>query len=395
MITRRVRRGAVLAAAVLGALGAASCGGEAPEQQRQAPPVTVATPQIRTVQEYGIFTGSTRAVESAEIVARVAGRLEQVHYEPSTVVEAGALLFTIEQGKYRALRDAARASLQSAKANLARAETELERVRRASQSRAVSEMDVDRAVADRDIAKASVLAAEASLAEAELNYSYTEVRAPFTGMVSRNLVDRGNLVGPGGEVLLTTINRMHPAYVYFNVPEDKVLVFLAWQRERGRDETSAKQDLKALVALANEEGYPHEGVIDYIDNTVDPRTGTIEMRAVMPNEELFFFPGLFVRVKVPGRDIADAVVIPETALGTDLGGKFVYVVGEGNIVEQRYVTLGLTQPDGTVHVREGLAGDETVIVNGIMFARTGLPVTPLTAEQFEAMLKQQAQKAQG
>ena len=389
------RHAAQLVGVALVALGVVSCGGGAPDQARQAPPVTVAKPVKRTVQDYGIFTGSTRAVESAEIVARVAGRLESVDYDPSTVVAKGTLLFTIERERYQAARDAAFAQLQSAKADLARAEAELVRVERASKSRAVSEVDVDRAVADRDMAKAAVLSAQAGLADAELSLSYTEVRAPFDGLVSRNMVDRGNLVGQGGTTVLTTINRMHPAYVYFNVPENLVLEFMAARRASGMDEQEAKRGLRAFVALANEDGYTHEGAIDYIDNTVDPRTGTIEMRAVMPNEQFFFFPGLFVRVKVPGQEFYDAVVIPETALGTDLGGKFVYVVGEGNIVEQRYVRLGLSQGDGTVHVRDGLTGDETVIVNGIMFARPGLPVQPLTAEQFEAMRKQQAQKPQG
>ena len=284
--------------------------------------------------------------------------------------------------------------MQSAKADLARAETELERVERASESRAVSEMDVDRAVADRDMAKAAVLAAKAQLAEAELNLSYCDVRAPIAGLASRNLVDVGNLVGQSGPTVLTTINRMDPAFVYFNVPESVVLELMASNRARGLEER-AQRHLEIHVSLANESDYPHAGHIDYLDNTVDPRTGTIEVRAVMDNKEGFFFPGLFVRVKAPGPDIGDAMIIPETALGTDLGGKYVYVVGEGNIVEQRYVVLGLTQEDGTVHVREGLETNDTVIVNGLMFARPGLPVTPLTAAQFEAMKNQQAQQGQG
>ncbi len=393
-VKARGRRAALMTTAILLALGAVSCGGGAPEPARRAPPVTVAKPETRTVQEYGIFTGTTRAFETAQVVARVAGRLETIEYEPTTLVEKGALLFTIEREKYQADRDAAFAALQSAKANLARSEAELVRVQQASKNRAVSEVDVDRAIADRDMAKAAVLSTEANLADAELSLSYTEVRAPIQGVVSRNLVDRGNLVGQGGPTLLTVINRMDPTFVYFNVPEDLVLELMATRRADGRDEDHTTRGLKAFVALAKEEGFPHEGDIDYVDNTVDPRTGTLEMRAVLPNQDFFFFPGLFVRVKVPGNEIQNAVVIPETALGTDLGGKYVYVVGEDNLVEQRYVRLGLTQGDGTVHVREGLSGDETVIVNGIMFARPGLPVTPLTAEQFKAMLKREAQKPQ-
>jgi len=371
----------------------AGCGGDSQQAGPQAPPVTVANPESRDIQDYGIFTGQTRAVESTEVVARVAGRLETIEYTVSSAVQKGDILFTIEKEKYQAARDAAFAALQSSKADLARAETELVRVERASQNRAVSEVDVDRAVADRDMAKAAVLAAEAGLADAELSLSYCTVRAPIQGFASRNLVDRGNLVGQSGPTLLTTINRMQPVYVYFNVPEILVLKFLSDHREQGQDPDEAKEHLPVRVALANEKGFPHEGQVDYIDNTVDPRTGTIEMRAVLDNSGSFFFPGLFVRIKVPGAAISAAVIISETALGTDLGGKYVYVVGEDNIVEQRYVELGLTQGDGTVHVREGLSAADTVIVNGIMFARPGLPVTPLTAEQFEAMKAQQAQQA--
>lgn len=391
-VVRRTRalQGLIPLLAVVLSAGLAGCGAEEAAAP-QAPPVTVASPETRDIREYGIFTGSTRAFMSAEVVARVAGRLETVDYEISSQVEKGDVLFTIEKERYQAGRDAAFAGLQSARADLARAETELERVERASRNRAVSEVDVDRAVADRDMATAAVLAAEADLADAKLSLSYCTVRAPFTGFVSRNLVDAGNLVGQSGPTVLTTINYLGTIFVYFNVPENLVLQFLADNRAVGLDPDQAKDKLPVFVSLANETDYPHKGHVDYIDNTVDPRTGTIEMRAVMDNSEAFFFPGLFVRVKVPGPGLPGAVIIPETALGTDLGGKYVYVVGENNLVEQAYVTLGLTQGDGTVHVREGLTGDETIIVNGLMFARPGLPVTPLTAEQFEAMLAQQAQ----
>lgn len=369
----------------------AGCSGSQDEQGGQAPPVTVATPETREVQDYSIYTGTSRAFESTEVVARVAGRLESVEYDVSSWVEKGDVLFTIEPEKYQAMRDAAFAGLKSSKADLARAETELVRVERASESRAVSEMDVDRAVAERDMAEAAVLAAEAELAEDELNLSYCTVRAPIEGFASRNLVDVGNLVGQSGPTPLTSINKLDPIFVYFNVPEHLVLRFLSMARNRGMDPERAKKDLPAWISLANETDFPHQGVIDYIDNTVDPRTGTIEMRVRLDNEAGFFFPGLFVRVMVKSLPEPDQVVIAETALGTDLGGKYVYVVGEDDVVEQRYLELGLTQEDGTVHVMSGLEGDETVIVNGMMFARPGLPVTPLTAEQFETMKKQQAQ----
>lgn len=351
---------------------------------RAAPKVTVAQPVIETVKKYDIFTGSTRAVESADIVARVAGRLESVEFEPSTEVGAGDLLFRIEKEKYQAQRDSDRAFLQSTKASLALAQTEVKRMEQASRNRAVSELDVDTARANRDVAVATVRSAEAALAGSELNLSYTEVVSPIDGVVSRELVDAGNLVGQSGTTLLTRVNKMQPIYVYFNVPESLVLNFLDKlnQRRDGKsditNEPTEVEKLKhaAFVQRANETDFPHEGVVDYIDNEVDRNTGTIEIRARLTNENGNFFPGLFVRIKLPGADIENAILIKEAAIGSNLGGKYVLVVGDDNIVALRYVKLGLPQEDGYVHVISGLEGNETYIVNGILRARPGLPVQP-------------------
>ncbi|MCB1182908.1 efflux RND transporter periplasmic adaptor subunit [bacterium] len=394
-LRRDLTRTALLLAGtgILLGLGACSQGQQAAAPQ--APPVTVAQPTRGEVKDYMIFTGSTRAVESADVVARVAGELEEVAFAPSSNVAAGDLLFRIEETKYRADRDAARAALASAEANLLRSKTELQRVEKASRSRAVSEMDVDRARAERDMAAASVATARANLDQAELFYGYTRVTSPISGVVSRNLVDVGNLVGQGGPTLLTRVNRLQPIYVYFHAPENVVLRYLASKSVEQKRDGSDAERAAAFVARANDEGFPFPGVIDFIDNQVDPETGTIELRVRLENESLDFFPGLFVRLKVEADPIPDSVLVPETALGTDLGGKYLLVVGEGNIVEQKYVSLGLPQEGGLIHVRDGLAGDETIIVDGLMFARPGMPCTPLTAEQFKAMRQQAAAQAQG
>ena len=386
-----VRQTLVLGGMMILALSLFGCGSEEPPA-RQAPPVTVGKPTISTVREYGLFTGFSRAVESADVVARVAGTLESVDFEPSSQVKKGDLLFTIEKTKYKALRDAAEASLHSAEADLLRAETELKRVEKASKSRAVSEMDVDRARADRDMAIAAVALARANLDEAELNYSYTDVVSPLDGVVSRRLVDAGNLVGQSGPTKLTRVNKLQPIHVYFHAPESLVLRFMEGKAKDVDREVNSDDHGIGHVALANETGYPHEGRIDYIDNEVDTRTGTIEIRMVLDNADHELFPGLFVRIKLTGNEIPDAVQVPMTAVGTDLGGKYVLTVGESNIVEQKYVILGEAQDDGLVHIESGLEGTETIIVNGLVFARPGLPVTPLTPEQFEAMKQQAAQK---
>jgi len=371
-------------------LSLASCSGNEEAPARQAPPVTVAKPVVKNVSKFVVFTGSSKAFETADVVARVTGYLETVDFEASSMVKAGDLLFTIEDERYLAARDVAKASLESARADLLRSETELRRVEKASQSKAVSEMDVDRAKADRDMSVAAVASADARLSDAELDLSYTRVVSPIDGIASRNLVDRGNLVGAGVNTNLTRINRVTPIYVYFHAPESIVLDFLARKEQDKR-----RPDHPVEIALANEEGFPHKGIVDFIDNQVDPDTGTIELRARLENENLSLFPGLFVRIKVSGQEIPDAVLVPETAVGSDLGGKYILLVGENNIVEQKYVKLGAPQGDGTVHIESGLDGQETVIVNGLMSARPGLPVQPLTAEQFEAMKKQSQQAAKG
>jgi RND family efflux transporter MFP subunit len=361
---------------------AVGCGGKAETGPPPPPDVGVAEPIKRDVTLYSEHLGSTRAFESVEIKARVSGELEEITFDPSTIVSEGDQLFVIEPRLYKAERDAADAALKSAQAELARTESDLQRVEQAVKTNAVSQSDVDLARANRDMARASVLSAEAALDSAELQYSYTQVRSPITGQVGRNRVDRGNIVDSNQGTLLTTVNRMQPMFVYFDVPEEVVLLALknldltTVVDINSEDEASRRGVTFAEVATLIDEDYPFTGPIDYVSNTVDSATGTIQVRAVLPNEEMNLFPGLFVRVRIPMGVLEDAVLIREEALGTDLGGRYVYVVGEGNVVEQRYVELGPVEPDGMVPITEGLDGAETYIVDGMLRARPGMPVTP-------------------
>jgi RND family efflux transporter MFP subunit len=365
------------------ALGLAACSPSEPPAPTP-PEVTVATPLRRDVTYYQDFTGRTASVQRAEVRARVAGFLQRMNFVAGDFVKKGQVLFVIEPEPYQAQRDQAEASVKSAEANRDRARSDLERLEEAIKTNAVSQQDVTRARAELAQAEAAVLSSQADLARARIQLDYTQVRSPVAGKVDRNLVDLGNLVGQTEATLLTTVVQMDPLWVYFDLPETTVLRFLADLRALGvqgvRDleGEQAREATRFFVGTQVEEGFPHQGHLDFLSNTVDPATGTVEVRGVVPNDDASLLPGVFVRVRVPGRVIPGSIVVSERAIGTDLGGKYVMVVGEGDVVEQRYVELGPREDDGHVVVTRGLEGDETYIVNGLLRARPGLPVTPKT-----------------
>jgi RND family efflux transporter MFP subunit len=369
------------AAVTVAALGLAACG--QPESPPPAPPeVSVATPLRRDVTFYQDFTGRTASVQRAEVRARVPGFLQRMNFVPGDFVKKGQLLFLIEPEPYQAQRDQAEAALKSAEANRARAQSDLERLEEAIKTNAVSQQDVTRARAELAQAEASVLSSSALLAQAKIQLQYTEVRSPVAGKVDRNLVDLGNLVGQTEATLLTTVVQMDPLWVYFDLPETMVLQMLADLREMGIEfsEEGARPDteglLKFFVGTPVDEGFPHEGHLDFLSNTVNAATGTVEVRGVVPNEKQLLLPGVFVRVRVPGRLMPNSILVSERAIGTDLGGKYVMVLGSDNVVEQRYIELGPREDDGFVVVTSGLEGNQSYIVNGLLRARPGFPVSP-------------------
>jgi RND family efflux transporter MFP subunit len=340
------------------------------------PEVTVATPEVRDVTVYEEFVGTTQANASVEIRARVQGYLEEMTFEPSSFVRTGQLLFVIEPGPYEAMRDRAAAGLKAAEAGLRRAESDLERLEQAVRTNAVSQQEVTRARAERDQASAAMLEAQAALTNAEIQLDYTTVKSPINGMVSRNYVDLGNLVGASEATLLTTVRRIDPIFAYFEVSERFVARAL---EQRGGHKNPEEVDETPATLLLEETGLEIEGRIDTLENTVDPATGTIQIRGVFPNADAKVFPGFFVRVRLPGELYEDALVVEETALGTDLGGRYVMIVGENDIVERRYIEPGQLQDDNTRLILDGLQPGERYIVKGLQRARPGMPVTPKTA----------------
>lgn len=349
----------------------------------QAPLVTIAQPVVRDVIREQVFIGETRPARTAEVRARVRGFLKSIEFEVGANVQAGDVLFTIEKDEFQARVDQAAASLAINEAEFNRSQADFERVETAAKSNAVSASEVGLRRAERDKAEANIAAARAALEEAQLNLSYTDVTSPISGRVSRNLVDVGNLVGSGTATLLTTVVELDPLHVYFEISERTFTDFLREFSARPVDEGAEKERHPVQIALEGDEGFPHEGWIDFIENTASASTGTIQMRAVVPNPDFRMYPGLFARVRVPQDVVRSAVLVSEKAISTDLGGKFVLTLDEQQNVVRRYLELGQQQGELRV-VKSGLTARENYIVDGMIRARPGLPVRTQTVEQAAA-----------
>ncbi|KMY68891.1 RND transporter [Desulfocarbo indianensis] len=380
------------ALALAAALPFAGCKGDKGYAPPPPPTVTVSRPVEKAVTVWAEYTGNTKAFEAVEIRARVEGFLESINFTPSSRVKKGDLLFVIEPKPYQAQLDEALADLSIKKAELQLADATLIRKENAYKDRAVSEVDVIQARAEKAKAEASIKAAEAAVVSARVNLSYTSIRSPVRGMVSRNLVDAGNLVGRSEATLLTTVVNDDPMYVYFNISEANLLEFLS--RKKGRFAEGPHDDDRNRVhlGLANEKGYPHQGQLDYVDNRIDPQTGTIQLRGRFANPEGRLIPGLFARVRIPIGRLDQAVLVPEVSLASDQGGRYVLVVNDKSEVEHRRVKLGPLEEDLRV-VLEGVGPGDKVIVKGLQRVRPGMKVNAITVEEAKTQAEQ-AQAAQ-
>ncbi len=352
------------------------------------PPVTVAKPLRENVTIYREFTGTTEAIESVEIRARVEGFLDSIHFRPADDVVQGELLFVIEQEPYQASLDRAKANLQSRIADHRLAMATAKRKEAALKSRAISKLEVLQAEAEDLTAAAAVEEARANVRNQEISLSYTEIRAPISGRIGRNLVDEGNLVGAGEHTLLTTIVRFQPMYAYFNINERDLLRYGKNRRDRGENWVPVFE-----LGLANERGYPHKGRLDYIDNRVDETTGTITVRGVFPNETGRMVPGLFARIRVPDPTQIDALLVPEEALGRDQRGTYVLTANSENVVEYRVLEVGAQVDGGLRIVADGLRPEDWVIVRGIQRARPGAKVAPEQKDLKELMTAEKTMAA--
>ncbi len=345
-----------------------------------APPpmdVTVSKPQQQTVTEYAEFTGMVEALESVAVRARVEGYLERIAFQSGVRVKKGDLLFVIDPKPFQARLDEAGAELARRQAELKKAEATSQKKELALKANAVSELEVIHSKAEWEVAKSAVQAARAAVETADLNLSYTKIHAPISGRISRNLVDVGNLVGAGERTLLATIVNDDPIYAYFNVSERDLL---SYEKHQGTSESPIRGDgtMRVYLGLSNQQGYPFEGRIDYVDNRLDASTGTIQVRGRFANPDHRLRAGLYARIRVPVGIRENALLVPDAAIGKDQRGDYLLAVNDRDIVELRPIETGPLINDLRV-IRSGISPDDRLIVSGLQRARPGLPVKPQEA----------------
>ena len=418
---RKAAASLVSASLILGLVG--GCGQEDTFAPPPPPKVTVQHPIRRPVTNYVEYTGTTKAQETVDLRARVKGFLKERHCDEKTPVKKDQLLFVIEEDTFKVALDMARARLDEAEAALKKAEqskskevataqlaldqaslilSKLEERRtrslvernagtrealdqaEATRRKAEAQVEADQANLEQSkadyhtnilSAKANVDATKADVRNAEISLGYCRIMAPFDGWMSRRLFDVGNLVGDGQASVMATIYKDNPIYAYVSVSESDLLRFRQMSREGKRKNYEKGDTIKLELGLGNEDGFPHEGVLDYSDPSVDSLSGTVQARGIFDNPDRVIVPGLFVRMRVALDERPDALLVPEEALGTDQRGRFLLVVGEKNVVEQRRVRVGSQEGEFRV-IEDNLKSDELVIVKGVQKARPGEKVEP-------------------
>jgi RND family efflux transporter MFP subunit len=366
-------------ALVLGfCLGLTGCTRAPSEGPAAAPiPVTVSYPVERYVTDYADFTARIAAVDSVEVRAHVWGYLEKVNFKEGALVKKGDVLFELDPRPYQAMLNQAKAKVAQDEAQLKYDEAEYQRNLNLVRTGAVSRSDLDKTAAARGVDLANIAADKAMVASRQLDLDYTKVTAPVSGRVSRYVVTVGNLVQSGdqaGGTLLTTIVSVDPMYAYYDVDERTVQRVSQLVRE-GKVKWARKTEWPVALGLATEEGFPHQGTVNFLDNQVNPKTGTLRTRGVFPNKDEALSPGFFARVRVPIGPPHQALLVSDRALDTDQGQKILYVVNDKNEVVSRPIRVGALH-DGLREITDGLKPGERVIVNGLQQVRPGTTAEP-------------------
>lgn len=361
---------------MLGVLAMAALAATPAARAQQAPPppsVTVAKPVVKDIVEYDDFIGRFEAVDQVDIRARVSGYVDKIAFVDGSTVKAGDPLFTIDQRPYQAALEEAQATLEAARARVDFARADLERAESLRKTGNIATQVFDERAQALATGTAEVNRSQATLNRARLDLQFTEIRAPISGRLSRRLVSIGNLV-TANDTILTNIVSMDPIAFYFDVDERS---YLAYQKT-GTGSLRVSSDGKpneVLVAQSDEKEPTRKGHMDFTDNRLDASSGTVRARAEFENKDLSLLPGLFGRVRVLGSGTYRGVLIPEEALATDQDRRVVYVLGPDDTVTLQPVRVG-SRVDGYRVIREGLSGDETVVVNGLVRIRPGVKVTP-------------------
>lgn len=353
--------GAAIAALVL-----VSACGQAPAEENNAPPpamVQTAQPLSLEVADWDEFTGRFESPQQVTIRARVSGYLQEVHVEDGALVNAGDLLFTLDQRPYQAAANAARGRAQQARATRDQANADLNRAQQLREADAISEEELEQARTAAATAQAAYAAVQADAQSAALELEYTEIRSPISGRLSQRRVDPGDLVSAAGEPMITVV-QTDPLHFPFYASES---TFLRYQREAG-----AGLGAPVQVRLQDETAFTHDGVLNFIDNAVEAGTGSILMRAEFNNEDGLIRPGMLGTIRVRGSAPYQALLVPKTAIFSDATRRYVYVLGEGNVATPQPVTLGPAVDN--LQVVEGLSADTPVLVSGLQNLRPGAPV---------------------
>lgn len=340
------------------------------------PAIPVVRPTTQTVSETLVVPGNAAAVNQVKLIARVSGFLDQIHFEDGALVRKGDLLFTIQQDQYKAQLQQAQAQLQLQQAALAYAKLEVGRYGALLKRDAASQVDVDHWNFERQSAEANILAAQSQIAIAQLNLSYTEVRAPFDGQMGKHLIDPGNVVGGNGQpAALADITQLDPIYVVANISSQQALQIRANLDQR-RLTLAELHQVPIEAAMSGETGFPHRGTIEYVAPAIDPATGTLLIRGILRNPDRTFVPGAFVNIRMPmGKTLPGALLVPDRALQEDQGGRYLLVVGAGDVVQQRYVQLGELMGELRV-ITSGLKPDDRVVVGDLWRATPGTKIVP-------------------
>lgn len=381
--TGTCRRSGVAALAVMAALALAGCGSRNTFIPPPPPRVVVARPLQQPVTLYINLTGNTAAYKTANLVARVQGFLESIDYKDGAAVKKGTQLFTIERDTYQAQVDQSAAQLAKDQSVLAQAQVNLSRYQTLQQQRSIAAQQAQDQGFVVQQNKATVGIDEANLHAGQINLGYTKVTAPFDGIVTNHLVDVGNLVGASGPTTLATIVQTHPIYVNFTLSEPQFLAIRRANAQAGRpigtSDLTYLSTIPIEIGLQDEEGYPHQGHLDYVSPQVDPATGTVAVRAIFDNADNALLPGLFVRVRGPIGHKDNALLTRNDAIGTSQEGSYVLVVGPDNVVQRKIVKTGQRQGQ-LVIVDSGLAANDWVVTEGMQQAFPGSKVEPQQSE---------------